>query len=83
MANLISRHECTEMDPYAEPGLLSEASLTSCSPHPDGVTAQLKPLIDRPRPLGSPEAVHCGKAKKRRPLWRFGMGVGGGRGGGG
>lgn len=70
MANLISRHECTEMNPYAEPGLLSEASLTSCSQYPDAARAQLKPVIDRRRPPGSAGLGRRGalwEAKKRRP----------------
>lgn len=84
MANLISCHECTEMNPYAELGLLSEASLTSCSPQPDEARAQLKPVIDRRRPPGSAGLGRRGalwEAKNAGPLWRFATGAGGWRGG--
>lgn len=80
MANLISRYECTEMNPYAELGLLSEASLTSCSPYPHQAGAELKPVIDRRRPPGSAGLGRRGalwEAKNAGPLWRFATGVGG------
>lgn len=56
MANSISRHECTEMNPYAEPGLLSEASLTSCTLCPEAAEPA-EDVIDRCRPPGQPAGL--------------------------
>lgn len=53
MANLISRHECTEMIPCAEPGLLSEALLTISSLCPEA-EEPAEDVIDSCRPLGQP-----------------------------
>lgn len=41
------------MNPYAEPGLLSEASLTSSSPCPEAAEPA-EDVIGRCRPLGQP-----------------------------
>lgn len=63
MANLITRHECTEMIPYAEPGLLSEASLTSSSLCPEAAEPA-EDVIGSCRPQGQPAGeVHSGKNK--------------------
>lgn len=63
MANLITRHECTEMIPYAEPGLLSEASLTSSSLCPE-VAEPAEVVIGSCRPRGQAAGeVHSGKCK--------------------
>lgn len=63
MANLITHHECTEMIPYAELGLLSEASLTSSSLCPEAAEPA-EDVIDSCRPRGQPVGeVHSGKLK--------------------
>lgn len=64
MANLITHHECTEMVPYAEPGLLSEASLTSSSPCPEAAEPA-EDVIDSCRPRGQLVGeLHSGKFKQ-------------------
>lgn len=73
MANSISRHECTEMNPYAEPGLLSEASLTSCTLCPEAAEPA-EDVIDRCRPPGQPAGLErCMLGGERRSAVAMGV----------
>lgn len=65
------------MIPYAEPGLLSEASLTSSSLCPEA-PEPAESVIDSCRPWGQPAGeVHSGKLKFEvcRPEGEMGCGV--------